>query len=198
MSEHPSNLHMAIEAAKALRLHLAAMVRGDGAELSADDLQTIQDTFEGETTLDAEIRNALLASEEDEILVTGIKARVSELAERKSRFEKRIEARRGLIAQAMAVAQLPKLQLDVATLSCAAAKPRVEVDQESEIPTQFFKRQDPVLDKAGLTKTVLERHKAIVAAGADPEALKRIDQDMPEIPGCHVVEGGMTLRILRR
>jgi hypothetical protein len=189
---------MAIEAAKALRLHITALVRFEDVEPTADDLQTIQDSFEGETTLDAEIRNAVLAIEEDEILVIGIKARLAELSERRMRFEKRMAARRGLIEQAMAVVGLPKLQMDIGTVSCSPARPRVEVTDEASIPTQFWKRADPTLDKTGLNKTMLERHKAIVAAGHNKVELDRIDKEMPAIAGCQIVEEGFSLTIRRR
>ena len=204
MSERPDNLHRSIEAAKALRLHLTALVRFEDVELTADDLQAIQDTFEGETTLDAEIRNAVLAMDEDEIMVVGLRAHVDEMTTRRRRFEKRIEARRGLIEQAMTVAGLPKLEMDIGTLSCRAAKPGVEVDDESLIPSQFFTRPDPAISKAGLTKTMLERHKALQAADqirdetARTLERTRIDREMPAIPGCHVEEGGVTLFIRRK
>jgi hypothetical protein len=202
MTERPENLHRSIEAAKSLRLELARMLLlGDDA--SADDLQALQDTFDGETTLDAEIRAAVLAIEEDEIFVSGIKAREAELKARRLRLEKRIEATRGLIEQAMTVAQWPKHEMDIGTVTLANAAPRVEIDQESEIPTQFWKRADPTLDKAGLGKVLKERQKALAAAQAlkDEEAraaaLLRVETDFPPIPGAHLETGGKTLTIRR-
>jgi glucose-6-phosphate 1-dehydrogenase len=52
------DLHRAIEAAKSLRLDLARLTTGDD--------QLLADMFEGETTLDVEIRAAVLQIEEDE------------------------------------------------------------------------------------------------------------------------------------
>lgn len=202
MNERPDNLHRSIEAAKALRLELARMLNlSDDA--SADDVQALQDTFEGETTLDAEIRSAVLAIEEDEIFVAGIKARETELKGRRARLEKRIEATRGLIEQAMTVAQWPKHEMDIGTVTLGKSKARVEIDEESEIPTQFWKRKDPDLDRAGLTKTLNERHKALEAAKAlkDHEsraaAILRVELDFPPIPGCHLEAGGTSLTIRR-
>jgi hypothetical protein len=202
MNERPDNLHRSIEAAKALRLELARMLQlGDDA--SADDLQALQDTFEGETTLDAEIRAAVLAIEEDEIFVTGIKAREADLKARRLRLEKRIETTRGLIEQAMTIAQWAKYEMDIGTVTLANAAPKVEIDQESEIPTQFWKRADPTLDRAGLGKVLKERQKALDAAKAlkDQEAraaaLLRVETDFPTIPGAHLEAGGKTLTIRR-
>lgn len=197
MNERPVDLHKAIEAAKSLRLEIARMSCGDD--------QLLADTFEGETTLDAEIRAAVLLIEEDEIFVTGIKAREAELKARRFRFEKRIEATRGLIEQAMTLADWPKLEMDIGTVSIGKAAPRLEIDDEASIPTQFWKRGDPALDKAGLTKVMRERQKALenltkVNWGI-PEAfaiaLEKLNEEMPAIPGVHMETSGVSLTIRR-
>jgi hypothetical protein len=201
MSEAPNDLHRSIEAAKSLRLELSRLLAGENGEI--DDQQAFADTFDGETTLDAEIRAAVLSIEEDEIFISGCKARETELKARRARLEKRVEATRGLIEQAMVVANWPKLEMDIGTVTLANAAPKVEIDQESEIPTQFWKRADPTLDKAGLGKVLKERQKAMEAAKAlkDEEAraaaLKRIEADFPAIPGAHLETGGKTLTIRR-
>jgi hypothetical protein len=190
-----NDLHRSIEAAKSLRFDLARMLAGDE--------QALTDTFDGETTLDAEIRAAVLAIEEDEIFVTGIKVREAELKNRRLRLEKRIEATRGLIEQAMTVANWPKLEMDIGTVSVGKATPRIEIDDESEIPTQFWKREEPTLDKAGLTKVLRERQKALdnVLEISVPEerarALAKLNEEMPPIPGCHIENGGVALTIRR-
>ncbi len=195
MAEHSSDLHKAIEAAKSLRLDLARLVHGDE--------QLLADTFEGETTLDAEIRSAVLSIEEDEILVTGIKARETELKNRRLRLEKRIEATRGLIEQAMTVAKWPNLEMDIGTVSLGKAAPRLEIDDESAIPSQFWKRGDPTLDKAGLTKVLRERQKAKenILKTTSPEARAaawaKLDEEMPSIPGVHMETSGVSLTIRR-
>lgn len=202
MNDRPDNLHRSIEAAKSLRLELARMLAGEGGELSADDLQTLQDSFDGETTLDVEIRKAVLAIDEDEMFIRGIKSRETELSERRRRLEKRIEDTRGLIEQAMTIAKWPKHEMDIGTVALGKAHARVEIDQESEIPSQFWKRQDPTLDKAGLGKVLKERQKALdAAAKLDPDereaAMQQLDAEMPPIPGCHLETGGQVLTIRR-
>jgi len=204
VNQRPENLHQSIEAAKSLRLELARLVAGSSdAEMSAEDLQALQDTFDGETTLDAEIRSAVLAIEEDEIFVRGIKARETELKDRRLRLEKRIEATRGLIEQAMTVAQWPKHEMDIGTVTLGKAKARIEIDEESEIPSQFWKRKEPDLDRAGLLKVLNERHKAMDAVNSikDEEgravARLRVNVELPPIPGCHLETGGHVLTIRR-
>lgn len=196
MSEAPTDLHRSIEAAKSLRLELSRLIVGE-------DEQALADTFDGETTLDAEIRQAVLSIEEDEIFVSGIRAREAELKARRARLEKRVEATRGLIEQAMTVANWPKLEMDIGTVSVGKAAPRIEIDNESEVPTQFWKRQDPVLDKSGLGKTLRERQKALDAIAKlktveeRAAALAALETEMPAIPGCHLETAGVSLTIRR-
>lgn len=188
------SLHKSIEAAKVLRFELARIAAGDE--------QALQDTFDGETTLDVEIRNAVLAIEEDEIFISGIEAREAELKNRRLRLEKRVEATRGLIEQAMTIANWQNHEMDIGTVSLGKAAPRIEIDQESEIPSQFWKRQEPTLDKAGLGKALKERHKAMEQIAKMPpaqmqDALVKLETEMPAIPGCHLETSGKTLTIRR-
>lgn len=196
MNADPRSLQKALEAAKLLRRNVAA--------LAGEDEQAIQDTFDGETTLDVEIRAAILANDEDQIAVDGIKAREAELRERRRRAENRIEARRGFIEQAMAIAGWEAHKADIATVTLGKAKPRLEVDDESEIPTQFWKRAEPTLDNAGLLSILTERWRALREAEtiADPAVkaarLKAIDEIHPPIPGCHLATEGYSLTIRRK
>jgi hypothetical protein len=146
----PHNLHRSIDAAVALRQELAKLIVGDASgDMTPDDLEALRDTFDGQTTLDAEIRRAVLAIEEDEILVTGIKARETELKNRRLRIEKRIEATRGLIEQAMIIAEWPKHEMDIGTVTIGKAAPRLEIDNESQIPSQFWKPGRPGARQGG-------------------------------------------------
>jgi hypothetical protein len=189
-------LELEIEAARTLLDGLKAMV--------GEHEQALYDTFEGETTLDGAIRKTLLANFEDEMCIEGIKVIAEKLKARKERAEKRIEVRRGLIEQAMTLAQWKKKQFDIATVSVSKAAARLEIDDEEEIPTQFWKRADPKLDKVGLGSVLKEREKALIAANEinDPkareQALKIVDRDHPPIPGAHLETGGVTLTISRR
>ena len=197
MSDEKINLHRAIEAAKSLRLELSRLLAGGD-----DDAQALADTFDGETTLDTELRNAVLAIEEDELFIVGCKAREADLKARRLRLEKRVEATRGLIEQAMTIAEWPKLEMDIGTVTLGKAAPRIEIDQESEIPSQFWKRADPSLDRAGVLGVLKERQKALDAiAKLDAEkreaALRELETEMPPIPGCHLETGGVTLTIRR-
>jgi hypothetical protein len=203
-AEHPDKLFKTISAARLLKQQVLELLHVEaGGELTPDDLQTIADTVEGELDIEGAVRFGLKQMSEAAIFVTGLSAEIDTMRARKARFERRVESIRGLILQALTVAERQKVTLDLATVSYAPARPRVEVDQESEIPSQFFKVPDPVLDKAGLSKTMLERHKAIEAVRtgsfesdeARDTALLRVFKSMPPIPGCHIEEGGSVLTI---
>lgn len=200
----PHNLHRSINAAVSLRQELAKLIASDaGSDMTPDDLAALRDTFDGQTTLDVEIRRAVLAIEEDEILTAGIKARETELRNRRLRIEKRVEATRGLIEQAMTIAQWAKHEMDIGTVTLGRAAPSLVIDNESEIPSQFWKSADPSLDKAGLKKVLSERHKAIQAAmkikDSDQRvaALLKAELDFPPIDGAGLETDGVSLTIRR-
>lgn len=204
MNEEPHNLHRSINAAVSLRQELAKLIASDaGGDMTPDDLAALRDTFDGQTTLDVEIRRAVLAIEEDEILTAGIKARETELRNRRLRIEKRVEATRGLIEQAMTIAQWAKHEMDIGTVTLGRAAPSLVIDNESEIPSQFWKSADPSLDKAGLKKVLSERHKAIQAAmkirDSDQRiaALLKAELDFPPIDGAGLETDGVSLTIRR-
>lgn len=207
--QSPEDLRRSIEAAKTLRREIAHLLgAGSVEQVSAENETVLQDTFDGETTLDVALREALIAEDDDRIMVDGIKKREGELAERRQRLERRMEARRGLMEQAMAIAGWSKHTFDIATVSLGKARPRIEVVDESDIPSQFFKRPDPpepVLDKSGLLDALVERHRKVqeaIASIDDPAALRlalaRIDTEHPAIPGCRLETGGVQISIRRK
>lgn len=139
--EHEASKQM--EAAQRIREFLASL--GDD-----DDAQLLQDTIEGETDLFEIMDKIIGALDEDQLLIDGIKERQSELSERKSRLERRIELRRGLIETAMQIAELKTLQRPLATLSMTQRGPALQVTDETLIPARFWKVGKPILDKAAL------------------------------------------------
>lgn len=192
-AQDPEALRRSVEAAKRLREQIVGM--------AGDDPVALQDTFDGETTLDDELRRALLAEDEDRIMIDGIKLREQELSDRRNRAERRIETRRGLIEQAMAVSGWSKHIMDIGTISLGKAKPRLEIDDEANIPSQFFKSPpppEPTLDKAGLRDALMERHAKLAEIGPESPQRAKIETEFPEIPGCHLETGGMQISIRRK
>ena len=142
----------------------------------ADD-QVLADTLEGISDLDQLLIALIRSADEDQILVNGIKARIEELTERKKRLEHRIEAKAGIALRTMERANLPKIEAPDFTLSTRRTPASVVITDEKVIPAQFWRAQDPVLDKKAIS-----------------EALKAKN----EVPGASLSNGGVSLAIRRK
>lgn len=136
------------EAAKALRESLA--------KLGETDPELLLDMTEGETSLFECIDALLLRMAGDKALVVGTEAVVSDLEERKRRIQKRIEFDRGLIEQAMAIAELPKIERPAATLSLSSRAPSLCIENEADIPAEFWTAGAPKLEHKALTDALKE------------------------------------------
>lgn len=148
-------LHREMEAAKLLREQLAA--------LGHEDEDLAADAIEGETNLHEAICALSARIGEDEAQVKGIKAYAEDILTRRQRIEKRIEARRGLIALAMEVAGKKKIETPSGTISLKPVPPKVIVFDEVQIPTRFWKPADPTLDRKAL-KEALDAGEPIAGA----------------------------------
>lgn len=193
------NLAIETERAKELRAQLIEQFGGDDESL-------IQDTLEGETTLDDAIDAVLRSIDDDQILIDGISERQSELADRKDRAKKRIESKKALIEQAMISVNLLKLIVPIGTVSLRKNQPKLMIDEESKIPSQFWVRPEPIVDNAALKDALKERdakiEAAMQAAGDNEEAFKLlmadIDKTNPPIPGAHMEPQGMSMALRRK
>jgi len=106
-------------------------------ELAEDD-QLFLDTLEGSTGL-FEILSKLVAERcEAESMVNAIKERVSDLAARRARFERRSEAMKKLAKGLMDAAHQPKITLPEATLSVLKPRTSVNVIDADQLPQGFF------------------------------------------------------------
>lgn len=130
------------QAARALRESLAALIENDeGLAL---------DMIEGETSL-VECVDALLeANTQDAVIVAGAEKVVADLEARAKRVEDRIRMRRGLIEQAMVIAEIKKLERPAATLSLTNRPASLIVSDEAAIPSRFWVAADPKLDRKAL------------------------------------------------
>jgi hypothetical protein len=154
------------EAARVLREQLAAIV--------GDDADTMRDIIEGETNLHELIAKVVADVATDAANVAGIKAHIETMKARQERLESRIEVYRSAILNAMAIGEMKKLELPIATLSRKPTPPKVQITDEAAIPSQFWRRADPTLDKKAIS-----------------DALKS-NQD---VPGATLSNGAETLAI---
>jgi len=143
-------LRIQTEAAKKLLAHLADEGHGDDAELRAD-------TIEGETFLHDAIGAVLDQIDECDVLTIGLKAKENAFADRRAAVEKRAEILRAAIEQAMIATEQDKLILPTATVFISKRKPGLMVENEADIPSEFFIAQPapaPKLDRKALAEAI--------------------------------------------
>lgn len=139
---------------------LLANIR-DVMALDADEALTV---VEGETNLIEAIGKAVDRIATVDAHHKALAEQSVTLAARKARFEQQGELLRAAVLSAMGVADLKKLELPQATLTRKAVAPKAVILSEADIPSQFWKPQDPKLDR----KAVLDALKAKEAvAGAE-------------------------------
>lgn len=138
------------EAAKRLLTQLRDQGHGDDAELSAD-------VIEGETSLHEAVAAAIDQIDSLEVLVIGLKAKEEAFAERRRMIEARADNLRAAIEQAMISAEQVNIPLPTATVFISKRKPALIVENEAEIPSEFFIEQErpaPKLDKRALAAAI--------------------------------------------
>jgi hypothetical protein len=119
----------------------------------ADD-ETLADTLEGLTDLSDLLAEVIRSALDDEALLGALKTRMGEMRERAGRLASRAEKKRLLVTEAMAQADLKRLELPDFTLSLRSGTPSLVVRDESLIPEPFWKSQAPKLDRQGLTQAL--------------------------------------------
>lgn len=143
--------------------------------LATDDEVLAHDMVEGETGFFEAVERALDEIAECEIQAAGIADMKKRLTDRETRVKNRKEKLRGLIDQAFQMADVKSHKFPCATITTKAVPPQLVVEDESAIPSRFYKPQPPKLDKAALKD----------AASVEP------------IPGVRLSNGGTTIQIRR-
>jgi hypothetical protein len=116
-----------------------------------DDEAAMLDLVEGETGLFEAIDRLLQHMVDTQALVRGVEAAEADLGARKRRFEERIERYRSLIEQALSIAEITsKVERPLATFSLVRRAPKVEITDEAQVPSAYWKAADPKLDKKAL------------------------------------------------
>jgi len=137
-----------IEAVKVLRAQISDLAEGD------EDF--IRDTLEGEVDFAEIIDRLLFSIGEDEAACSGIKEHADALAARKSRIEARIEFKRGLILSALEIADKQSMECAAATVSIRSVPSKALIQEESEIPSEYWEPQAPKLNKKSLLSALKE------------------------------------------
>lgn len=98
------------------------------------DEQTIADTAEGESTLDAAILATLRAAIEREAIGKALGGLIDDMASRKRRLDEGAQAMRGAALQAMQEVGLSKLAAPDMSVSVGRSKPKVQIVNPDMLP----------------------------------------------------------------
>lgn len=168
------------------------------ADAAKDDPDLLLDMAEGETNIMELIDKVLEADLVDQGLLDGL-ANVKAIVKlREERFEMRMKTRRGLLEQALFILERKKLERPTATISITERKPTVTVTDESEVPSEYFRTPDPVLNKKALNDAyaALLEKQAVETMTATAEGREPVQ--FPMIPGCVVNNGNASITIRRK
>lgn len=157
-----------IDSAKIIRQQVLELLDGD------DDVDTLRDTMEGETDLIGVIEALVASITDDNAMITAIDDQRQRLDTRKHRIKTRVETKRALIYQAMSLGEIRKHEAPTATISRKITPGKLMIDDESRVPADWWKPQDPKLDRAGIAKAI---------------------KDGASVPGCHLTEATETIQI---
>ncbi len=171
-------------------------------------MSSIADMVEGETDLFEIIDRLLERITLNNALAEGVQRHLDDAKGRKERFEARVATDRALIEQALVIAGIEaSIQRPIATLGLSKRGPKLVIDEEADIPADYWKPGDPVLDKRAL-KEALERRDAQIALAlqlaesahpGDPKAreaaLERALANLGPIPGARLEQPAPSLTI---
>lgn len=121
-------------------------------ELVADD-DAWGLTLESETDLTALLTMAEESRQEAAAWAAGIATRIAELGIRQQRYERREQAMRVLIFKFLKAAEVPKIELAIATLSIRKGGSKLVIPDDTAVPDEFCKvtrTPDKVLIKDAL------------------------------------------------
>lgn len=107
-------------------------------ELAEDDILRA-DMIEGETQAIEFLAEIVRRIEDTASLRDGVSERIRELTDRKSRFERRVEALRSMAFKVMNTADLQKVELPTATLSIRNGAPQVVIHDSTSLPADCLR-----------------------------------------------------------
>ena len=119
-------------------------------DYAALDDATLADTLEGLSDLPEMIEEIVRSSLEDEAMIAGLKLRADSMASRLARLKERQQKKRQLAAWALGSAAISKLQALDFTVSLSEGAVKVEIGDESALPTDYLIPQPPKPDRTAI------------------------------------------------
>lgn len=127
-------------------------------DVIGDDEQAAADAIEGETSFNEAVLRAVDRLSDIEAMTRALKESEEQHAARRKRLETQADCIRAAIIAAMGQAGLKKIEVPLATLSLKTVPPKALVINEAEIPSEFWKRQDPKLDTRAVLAALKDGH----------------------------------------
>lgn len=115
------------------------------------DEETLVDTLEGLTDLNEVIAAALRSALDDEAMAAALKDRVQTMRARVDRISARAKAKRRMCAGAMDSCQIRRIDKDDLTISLRPGTLKLDVEHPDDIPREYWRTPDPVLDRRDVT-----------------------------------------------
>ena len=133
----PHDLSPRLAANLNAHLYLKSRLQEDFPDI---DDETLHDTLEGLTSLEDDLAAILHSRVEDEVLITGLKARIDEMKARLQRLQERSDKKRELVSDVMQRAGLDRLTLPDLTVSTRKTPAPLDVF-ELDAPTRACSRR---------------------------------------------------------
>ena len=164
------------EAENQLRIWNAFKAQLMAQGLDEDD-QYLLDTLEGLTSLHEVLISMISAAVEADTMAEAQKLRISDLQERRARYERRADRLRAFALQVMESAGLKSIEAPEFTFVTRPTPQKVVITNPESIPNEYLRQKAPEPDLTAIGK-----------------ALKAGE----EIPGAILGNGGTTLQIKTR
>ena len=134
-----------------------------------DDIEAINDTLEGlRGTLEAKSENVVKYTQNLEASIVAIKTAEDNMATRRKRMQKQVKEIKAYVKRVMDANQITKIETVHFVLSIKKNPPKTVIDNELEIPREYFNTK--MYESINLTRV-----KADLKAGV-------------EIGGCHLIQ----------
>ena len=154
----------------------ARVLKENLADIIGDDFEFASEVIESETNLNEAIEIAIKQEGEDAAAAEAIARYIEKLKSRSDRYKKRMEATRAAIAVAMEQASQKKIETPYGTVTRRQTIRTAIITDEASIPIDYWKPQDPKLDKSKLAADLRAGQKiegATLSNGGETVTIRR-------------------------
>lgn len=128
-------------------LYLKSRLTEDFPDL---DEETLTDTLEGMSDLNECLGAVVRSRADDEALIAGLKQRMEDMRARLHRLQERADKKKDLLCDVMDRAMILRLNQPDFTVSLRKTQRAIEILDEQEIPTDYWRPQPSKLDRQAL------------------------------------------------